>query len=367
MPTYSFDTLNDLLTYLQAQIGPNGDQEITGQRHQDVVVTIAQSLVQIVSSIPPTTVNQFPPYNAATVYTGGLEVVVRHAGKLWLFVSSTNQLAVTPGTNGLVWQELTAVQLAHFRNQDQMLDQGGPNQVTAAELKALLDAQSTLTWKPPFDDVGTAPPVTPEADFVWLVDVGATGAWAGHDLSLAKWVLGTWEYTQLVDGDVTRWTGGGFIVFVTGGALVLYDLDMLATPAASTFEQVLAQGRTSGAHRPILQRTFHLPTTLISHNTLGTLTLNPGTAAAWEIVLSADLTLASNGQVSNGLYTIDLYGGVSGPYGLAIGALVRVADDVTVPTSILSGDIYKLICTALYSGVEGAGNELVIIGCHKVQ
>ncbi|MBL7954443.1 MAG: DUF2793 domain-containing protein [Flavobacteriales bacterium] len=366
MATFIFNTLPELITYLTGQIGPNGDQEITGQRHQDVVVTIAQSLVNIVASIPPTTVNQFPPYNAGTVYTGGLEVVVRHSGKLWLFVSSTNQLAVTPGTNALVWQELTAVQLAHFRNQDQMLDQGGPNQVTAAELKALLGAQSTLTWKPPFDDVGATPPVTPEADFVWLVDVGATGAWAGHELTLAKWVLGAWQYTQLVDGDVTRWTGGGFIVFVTGGALELFDLNMLATPPAATLAQVLEQGRSSGPYRPILQRSFHLPPTSINHSASGTLTLDPATSASWAITLTANLTLAANSTAATGLYFIDLYGSTGTSFTFGVNSTIVVGLGVSLPSTILNGEHYKLVCTSQYVGGEATSNALVIIGCYKI-
>lgn len=303
MPTYIFSTLTELITYLTGQIGPNGDQEITGQRHQDVVVTIAQSLVNIVASIPPTTVNQFPPYNAATVYTGGQEVVVRYAGKLWLFVSGSNQLAVTPGTNGLVWQELTAVQLAHFRNQDQMLDQGGPNEVTAAELKALLASQGSFSWKPPFDEIATTPPVSPESDVTWLVDVGATGAWSGEELSLAKWVLGNWQFTKLVNGDVTRSRAGGIMVFVTGGALVSYNLDTVLS-GVPTLEQVIASGSANGSQRITLQSTIN--EVAITSNVSGNVFLNTNSTQRHRLLLSGDVTMDAQPMSGNTQFSIEM-------------------------------------------------------------
>lgn len=256
MPTYAFNTLNELVTYLQGQIAPNGTQAITGAKHQDVVVTIALSLVNIVANIPPTTVNQFPPYEAGTVYSGGVEVVVRHDGKLWLFVSNSNQIGVTPGSNGLVWQELSAAQLAHFRNRDEMLDQGGPHQVTAAQIHALLNAPAAgLTWRRPYDMIDFWPPEEPAEDVVYLIDVGAGDAWEGHGLSLARWVSGAWVFEQLNDGDALRWSQGGAIVYVTAGALVPYDLAALGV--VPTLAQVLAAGSSTSTYRILLGRTVN--------------------------------------------------------------------------------------------------------------
>lgn len=303
MATFIFNTLPELITYLTGQIGPNGDQEITGQRHQDVVVTIAQSLVNIVASIPPTTVNQFPPYNAGTVYTGGLEVVVRHSGKLWLFVSSTNQLAVTPGTNALVWQELTAVQLAHFRNQDQMLDQGGPNEVTAAQLRALLNAGNNISWRPAHDERLADPPATPDPALTYLVDTSATGAWSGHDLSLARFVLGNWEYTTLADGDVTRLRSGGVIVFITAGSLVSYNLDAVLS-GIPTLEQVIQAGPFNGTRRIIMSATINETDTFQTAS--GNVLLNPISTCRHRLSLTGDVTMDSLPSSGNTQFSIEM-------------------------------------------------------------
>ena len=280
MPTYAYCTLNELVAYLQAQIGPNGNQEITGQKHQDVVVTIALSLVNIVSSIPPSTVNQFPAYDADQVYAGGVEVIVRHANKLWLFVNATDQVGVTPGTNGLVWQEISAAQLAHFRNHDTMLDEGGSNQVTAAELRSFLDAPAAgSNWVEPFDEFDATPPATPDPELVYLVDVGATGAWSGHDLSLARYTNGAWSYTPLEDGAVSRWRGGSYLVYVAGGAIVLYDLDQISNVPPPPLSTVLGAGASSGANIPILERGYHLSSMNMSHGATGTVSLYPTTTS----------------------------------------------------------------------------------------
>lgn len=140
MPIYSFNTLAELTAYITNNIKANGNEDITGQRHQDVLISTAWSLFNIMSAVPPSVVNQFPAWDSGTVYEGGQEKIVVHNGKLWLFVSATNSIGTTPGTNTLVWLEFSAASLAHFRNQDTYLAFGTPDQVSAAALRALLSA-----------------------------------------------------------------------------------------------------------------------------------------------------------------------------------------------------------------------------------
>lgn len=138
MPTFS--NLNALVQYINDNITTNGNGEITGARHREVLQTVAQSLHAMTSAVPGAEVMDFDPWDAGTTYTGGQEVVVRHDDKLWLFISGSDSIGTEPGTDGLVWQEMSALHLAHFKDEDQYLDKGGSNQVSAMEIRAHLDA-----------------------------------------------------------------------------------------------------------------------------------------------------------------------------------------------------------------------------------
>lgn len=137
-PTYT--NLNDLIVAINDRIGPNGNEEITGFVHRQTLQIMAQSLYSMMNDVLPEIAASFPEWAAGTTYEGGSEVVVRHDGKLWLFVKATNSTGQEPGTASLVWKEVSALQLAHFQNHDQALDGGGPNEVTAEEIRAHLDA-----------------------------------------------------------------------------------------------------------------------------------------------------------------------------------------------------------------------------------
>lgn len=363
---FTYNTLSELVSHLSGVIRPNGNKEISGQVHQDALLTIANSLVAIISNVPPSTVNQFPPYVADTVYTGGREVVVRHSNKLWLFVHASDQIGVTPGSNGLVWQELSAAQLAHFRNQDQMLDQGGPNEVTAAQLRALLNAPGpSTTWKRAFDELDVTPPVSPLSDVTYLVDVGANGAWSGHDLSLARYVSGAWLFEQMVDGDVTRYTQGGYVAFITFGSIVLYDLDQLGTGSdPDDLQSVLVNGRTTGPYRPILERGFHLPNSI--EYVTGLVVIDPSVASAWRFVTMGEVVLQSIFGAANGVYFIRIDGAVGGPFAFSLGSGFVVPAGIAVPEELYPYDHYLITCIGSMTGVEGDGSNLVVTSVHKI-
>ncbi len=141
IPTYT--NLNDLIVAINDRIGPNGNEEITGFVHRQTLQIMAKSLYSMMNDVLPEIAASFPEWSAGTTYEGGSEVVVRHEGKLWLFVKATSSTGQEPGTASLVWKEVSALQLAHFRNQDQILDGGGPNEVSAEEIRAHLDASDT--------------------------------------------------------------------------------------------------------------------------------------------------------------------------------------------------------------------------------
>lgn len=140
MPYQVFNTIGDLFSYIVANIGPNGNKEITGTRHQEVLVSTAYTLLNLMLILPDDTIMEFEPWNNSATYEPGDQVIVRHEGKLWLFVSDTDDTGTEPGTDATVWRELSSIELAHIRNRDQALDEGGPYEVTAQQLHALLNA-----------------------------------------------------------------------------------------------------------------------------------------------------------------------------------------------------------------------------------
>lgn len=82
------------------------------------------------------------PYNAGTTYVGGKTYVVGYGSKAWLFISSTDQTGVTPGTNGAVWEEVNPNALTHQQNTDTYLGYGTSNEVSASEIRNYLNAVS---------------------------------------------------------------------------------------------------------------------------------------------------------------------------------------------------------------------------------
>lgn len=76
------------------------------------------------------------PYNAGTTYTG--TQYVTYGGNLWQHVTASST-GVTPGTNPAVWSLTSIGAISHVQNTDTALATGTANQVTASELKSLLN------------------------------------------------------------------------------------------------------------------------------------------------------------------------------------------------------------------------------------
>lgn len=80
------------------------------------------------------------PYNALTGYTG--TVYVSFGGNIYKHIAAGPSTGITPGTNPAVWELTSIGQMIHPVNQDQYLDLGGANEVSAEDLYELLNNQT---------------------------------------------------------------------------------------------------------------------------------------------------------------------------------------------------------------------------------
>ena len=84
-------------------------------------------------------------YDISTEYDDAVINYATYSGKLWKFVNPIPASNVTPGTNELYWLEVFPTEMAHRKNSDTILDEGGTNEVTASEIRAFIDAGLTST------------------------------------------------------------------------------------------------------------------------------------------------------------------------------------------------------------------------------
>ncbi len=352
MPPPVFNTASELLAHILLQIAPNGNEEITGQRHQDVLVTTVNSLLNIVASLPGQTVNDFPAWSGGTNYPGGVETVVKHSGKLWLFVSPTDSLGTQPGTNGLVWQEINAVQLAHFRNRDQYLDQGGPGEVSAMQLRRLLATRNA--WRQAVDAIATEPAGGEPIGYVYAIDAPASGDFAGYEGSLAERIATGWTFINVQDGDTMRFRDYAAILMRTTGSWSIYDLDLaVSTPglgpvtaAGATTYSAMTQtggplrwlGNAGGAY---------------AVNAPGDVVVNYAGSCAVDVTVSANATMKVASHVPGSLWFMTVRA-VSGGTLTWDSAYWRRLNGVTLPTTIGVGESYLL---TIFSTL---GKEVVI-------
>jgi Protein of unknown function (DUF2793) len=60
-------------------------------------------------------------------------------------------------------------------------------------------------------------PVSPTLGQCWIVGVGATGAWSGHDGALAAWTAGGWRFVTAFEG-MTAWSIADAMIVIRRGA-----------------------------------------------------------------------------------------------------------------------------------------------------
>lgn len=84
-------------------------------------------------------------YSEGTEYDDSIVNYATYDGKLWKFVNAVSSIGITPGTNESYWIEVFPTELAHRKNSDTILDEGGLNEVSASEIRAFIDAGLTST------------------------------------------------------------------------------------------------------------------------------------------------------------------------------------------------------------------------------
>lgn len=334
MPVTIFTTISELNAYVASQIAANGSNAITGPIAQEVLQSINLSLLEIMNSLPGQTVNVFDPWDGGTTYTGGQEVVVQHNNKLWLFVSGSNSLGTEPGTNGLVWQQINAVQLAHFRNQDQFLDQSGPNQVSAFQLRRLLSLRQS--WGYPVDDVATEPVGGEPIGYAYAVQSPAAGDFTGHEGGRAEMTITGWSFQVGEQGD-THYVRNLHAIASSDGAW--FTVLSLSLPSLA---EVLAAGASTGVESIEIDT----PTTdgyaQMNHNSAGTVALPLDSAPAVVVNIAADAQISKVSVMGRlGLRHITLVGG-TGTHALTWALAWYKLSSVTLPTTIAGGQTYML-------------------------
>lgn len=352
MPVTIYTTISELNAYVASQIAANGNNAITGPIAQEVLQSITLSLLEIVNSLPGQTVNAFDPWDGGTTYTGGQEVVVKHDNKLWLFVSGSNSLGTEPGTNGLVWQQINAVQLAHFRNQDQFLDQGGPNQVSAFQLRRLLSLRQS--WGYPVDDVATEPVGGEPIGYAYAVQSPANGDFTGHEGDRAEMTVTGWSFQTGEQGDTYYVRNLNAIASFDGAGFTVLSLSL---PALA---EVLAAGASTGAESILLATPTTDSLAQLNHNSPGTVALPMDSAPSMLVNVGAAAEINKVNLAGRfGMRYVTLVGSGS-THALTWPSAWKKCAGVTLPSSIDAGQTYLLALRTHF----GIGD--VIVSCEEV-
>lgn len=131
-------------------------------------------------------VSLFEPYNAGTTYESG--DYVSYDGNIYRFINVTPTAGITPGTDPLYWELASVGEFAHQQNYDQYLDFGGPNQVSAADLYALLNGGTSDFFENGGNSFGATATIgtNDAADFLFKTN----NTNRGGITSAGKWMLG---------------------------------------------------------------------------------------------------------------------------------------------------------------------------------
>ncbi len=133
------ETINLLIAQVQDTITTNGAKEIKAVDHRALLIEILEKLGELLDEPGAYLLTQFPPYVSDQLYIGGTELVVTHGGKLWAFVSEDDVTGVEPGTAVNTWYPISSLSLAHRRNRDTLLAQFTAYEVSAQEIREMLD------------------------------------------------------------------------------------------------------------------------------------------------------------------------------------------------------------------------------------
>lgn len=129
-----------LHTRVESPFTTKGSQLSVSEMDQSVA-TLGEFLLQLQSQANVNT------YSNATTYQPG--AVVGYQNKLWLQTwngSPTGVIGNAPYNGSPYWSEISIGWLAHKKNKDTILDEGGANEVTAAQLKRIVDYEERLIF-----------------------------------------------------------------------------------------------------------------------------------------------------------------------------------------------------------------------------
>lgn len=129
----SLSLLNDII--LRVVVDPNfvtKGSELTFVELDSNIKIITDAIREITQQ----DVSGVEAYNAGTEYSLG--DFVSFSGNIWEYINAVPQTGVTPSSDPLTWQLSSTGAFAHQQNKDQFLDEGGPNEVSAADLAALV-------------------------------------------------------------------------------------------------------------------------------------------------------------------------------------------------------------------------------------
>lgn len=87
-----------------------------------------------------------PDWYVDTLFDNDINNYAKYDGVIWKFINPTPTAGITPGTDPLSWEQAYAADLAHRKDRDTFLDYGGDNQVSAQELKEIVDPDRVIPY-----------------------------------------------------------------------------------------------------------------------------------------------------------------------------------------------------------------------------
>jgi hypothetical protein len=92
-----------------------------------------------ISELANVEVSGVDPYDAGTEYSTA-DPYVTYNGNTWQYINAIPQTGVTPGTDALTWSLVSNGLFTHQQNTDTILANGTADEVSAAEIRAFIDA-----------------------------------------------------------------------------------------------------------------------------------------------------------------------------------------------------------------------------------
>lgn len=132
----------------------NNNAPLSGAQYDQNVINFYNDLVAL------NTAGDQAAYDPLKEYDDTINKFVTYGSNVWLYIFATPTTGTTP-VEGTHWTQVAPSVLAHVKNQDTALDLGGDNEVTAAQLKALLSGvgAGTVIYKGRISQTGTNAPV----------------------------------------------------------------------------------------------------------------------------------------------------------------------------------------------------------------